>query len=285
MKAIHNKIFIICAFLACMCACSNEDYLGGHYTEDGAGVQMSLTALPPDGETWAPDTHISISTGYATYDATARNRDYVSRLGDSNFDPMSGNAIYVKGTTHIVGYYPYVGTEGGEPAILLNTEDQEHVTQYYFAKSEEVSIANGSHVNLAFHHALAQLNLSIKTPSDEHIKGIRLCGFSQQAEVSPFTLEMKLSTPKDIVVTGEDIKDISFQLIPQSILTDAAIPAQLVLIGDIRSYRIDLGNVTLNSGEIQQGNIDVTNGVGMIEFVPSGSAWSDSGIGGNINSH
>ena len=87
------------------------------------------------------------------------------------------------------------------------------------------------------------------------------------------------------MVTGNDIRSIDLQLIPQTITADAAVPAQVVLVGSIRSYTIDMGDITLTSGEVRQGTIDVTSGVGTLEFVPAGTAWTDSGIGGSVTSN
>ena len=66
---------------------------------------------------------------------------------------------------------------------------------------------------------------------------------------------------------------------------DAAVPARLVLVGNIRCFSIDMGDITLSSGETRQGTIDVTNGVGTLEFVPAGTAWTDNGMGGNVTSN
>lgn len=268
-----------------MSACSNEDYLGGHYTADGAGVETAITAIAPDGETWEAGAKLGISTEYATYDASARNREYVSNTGGNSFQQATGSPIYVKGNTSIVAYYPFAGADGAEPVINLNTKDQNNLTNYYFAKTNGVTIENGSQVTLNFQRALARLQLNITVPAGESIKTIRLSGFAQEAEVAPFTLDMKLSNPEDLVITGNDIRTLNVQLIPQTIAADAAVPARLVLVGNIRSYSIDMGDITLSSGETRQGTIDVTNGVGTLEFVPAGTAWTDNGMGGNVTSN
>lgn len=279
--------FICCGFSIMLTACdrSNEDYLGGHYTTDGAGVPTTITATAPDGTTWNAGARIGISTGYANYDATARNREYVSETGGNSFVQVTGAPLYIKGNTGIVAYYPFTGMDGAEPVINLNTTDQTQVTDYYFAKIDNVSIANGSQLNLAFHHALTQLQLAITTPAGETITSIRLSGFAQKAEVNPFTLEMKYDVPTDMVFTGSDLRTVTLMLIPQTVSADAGIPARLALIGNIRSYTIDMSGIAMNSGETLQANIDVTDGVGSLEFVSTGSPWTDSGKGGDINTH
>ncbi len=264
-------------------ACSNEDYLGGQYVTDGAGVEISVTATAPEGMSWSAGQQIGISASYASFDATARNREYVSETGSNRFVQTTGDPIYVKGNTSIVAYFPYIGTDGAEPVITLFTADQAKVSDYYFAKADGVTISNGSLVNLVFHNALATLQFSINAPTGETIQSVRLSGFAQQAEVNPFTLDMKLSVAEDLLVTGSNLQTVTLRLIPQTVSTDADIPARMVLVGSIRSYTIDLGDITLGGGETRQATVDVTDGVGSIEFVPDGSPWTDSGLGGDIS--
>ena len=100
MKNFRNIYFLqIVAGMLLLASCSNEEYLGGHYTTDGAGVATTITATAPDGETWAAGTRVGISTGYATYDASARNREYVSESG--------GNGSGVNGYYISDGLYTY----------------------------------------------------------------------------------------------------------------------------------------------------------------------------------
>lgn len=286
MKNFRNIYFLqIVAGMLLLASCSNEEYLGGHYTTDGAGVATTITATAPDGETWAAGTRVGISTGYATYDASARNREYVSESGGNGFVQATGAPIYVKGNTSIVAYYPFVGIDGAEPTIILNTKNQDNLTNYYFSKTDGITIGNGSQVTLNFHRALARLQLNVTVPDGETIKTVRISGFAQEAEVDPFTLDMKLSNPEDFVIVDNNIRTIDVQLIPQTITAEAAIPARLVLVGSIRSYSIDMGDITLTSGEVRQGTVDVTNGVGTLEFVPADTAWTDSGMGGHVDSY
>ncbi len=265
-------------------SCSNEDYLGGHVSTEGAGTQIQISATAPDGVEWAEGETIGISTSYGYYDATARNREYACQADGTTFMPLAGEAIYLKGNATLLAYYPYSGTEGAEPIINLNTLDQTNIAPCYFATAENVG-NNSGNVNLSFKDAYATLRLSVTVPAGESIKSYRLSGYAQEAEVDPFTFSMKLSAPDDMTVTGNDIRDITIRLIPQTIAADAAIPARLVLVGALRSYTVDMSGVELKGGETHQAVIDVTGEVSTIEFVPGDSQWSDSGFGGNITAN
>lgn len=268
-----------CGMAAALTACSNDDYLGGHYTTDGAGVVLNVTAQTD--KAWSEGDVIGIAAGYGQNDGTARNREYVCQADASSFKNKSGYPIYVKGTTSIVAYYPFVGTDGAEPTIILNTLNQTQVTDYYFAKVEDVT-RQTSEVNLVFKHALAEVTLKITTPTDESIKSCRLSGFAQKAAVNPYTLDKTLEAPEDLVVNGTNLKTITLKLIPQTLSTDGAVPPQLVLIGNIRSYTIDMSDLQLEAGTSQEAIINVTDGIGTVDFIPGGSQWEDSGAGGAV---
>lgn len=287
IKYLLSASLLCCGLCAAMTSCSNEDYLGGHVNTDGAGVKMNVTASISDyadaSRTWQADDAISITAGYGQSDASARNREYVCGDDGKTFTNKNSYPMYVKGATDIMAYYPYGGVDGGEPSITLNTKDQDNITEYFFAKQTGVNRDNGGSINLAFTNALSRIDMTITAPDDESIRGYRLSGFSQVATVDPYTLGMELNAPEDLSGEGEDISSLSLQLIPQTIDADAAVPATLVLIGDIRSYSIDMSQVKLVAGQKQQINVDVTDGVGTIEFVPAGAEWHDSGLGGNVS--
>ena len=57
---------------------------------------------------------------------------------------------------------------------------------------------------------------------------------------------------------------------------------QLVLIGNIRSYTIDMSDLQLEAGTSQEAIINVTDGIGTVDFIPGGSQWEDSGAGGAV---
>lgn len=278
-----------CGMAAALTACSNDDYLGGHYVTDGAGALMTVTAqisASTDAAlAWNENDVIGISTGYGMSDATARNRQYVCQSDKMTFAVAEGYPIYVKGATNIVAYYPFVGTDGAEPTLTLDTRNQSAVTEYLFAKAEGVNPENGDNVHLVFDYALARVNIHITVPAGETIKSCRLSGFAMQATVDPYTLDLELNAPEDLVITGDAITSFSAKLIPQTIAADAAVPARLVLVGTIRSYTIDMSQMPLQGGADVQANIDVTDAVGTVDFVSGGSAWQDSGIGGNVTAN
>lgn len=269
--------------------CSDEDYFGGHYVTDGDGALMKVTAninaATAQDLAWAEGDIIGISATYGITDMTARNREYVCQADGMTFTNTTDFPIYVKGTTDIVAYYPFIGTDQAEPVIRLNTTDQNNIEDYLFAKVEGVTPQNGGNVTLNFDYALARVQMSITTPAGETITGYRLSGLAQQAEVDPYSLEMTLSDPEDLTGTGTDIRTISLRLIPQTLSAEAAIPARLILIGKNRSYSIDMSGLSLTGGKVTTANIDVTDGTGSIEFVPNGTPWTDSGIGGNVTSN
>ena len=289
MKNLKNICMLpVAACLFLLSSCSDEDYLGGHATTAGAGTQMTVTAqinapLSP-GLSWNENDIIGIAAGYGQYDATARNREYACQADGRTFTQTTGYPIYVKGATDIVAYFPYIGSDGAEPTITLDTRNQSAITDYLFAKAEGVTPQNGGNVNLVFDYALARLNMNITVPAGETIHGYRLVGFAQQATVDPYTLDMALEAPEDLTYEGTDIRNITLRLIPQTVDAESGIDARLVLIGNIRSYSIDMSQTPLVAGQEQQATVDVTNGIGSIEFVPGGSAWTDSGLGGNVAS-
>ena len=281
------KLFNCCIVAAMLLtACSNDDYLGGHATTDGAGTLMTVTAQisAPSNSTlaWTSGDVIGIAAGYGLYDATARNREYVCQADGATFLQSANLPMYVKGATNIVAYYPYSGSDGAEPTLALNTKDQTNVTDYLFAKATGITPQNGSHVNLVFNYALSELKMNFNIPAGESISTCRLEGFSQQAAVDPYTLDLTMEAPETLVVNGTNPQTVTLKLIPQTIAADAAVPARLVLIGNIRSYTIDMSQVQLTGGNVTLASINLTDGIGSVDFVPGGSAWEDSGVGGSV---
>ena len=287
LKNLYILPLAACLFL--LGSCSNEDYLGGHYTTEGSGTLMHVTAqINAQSDptlAWSEGDVIGIATGYGLYDATARNREYQCQSDGKTFACTTEYPMYIKGTTQVVAYYPFVGVDGAEPALSLNTKDQTAITDYLFAKSDVVSPETGDDVNLVFDYALARLTMTITAPAGETIKSYRLSGFAQQAQVDPYTLDYALDNPEDLIGTGDDIKTISLKLIPQTVDTSSGVPAQLVLVGTSRSYTIDLSELDLQAGSVQSAVVDVTDGIGTIEFLSSGATWTDSGIGGDVSSN
>jgi hypothetical protein len=269
-------------------SCSDDDYLGGHATTDGAGVLMTVTAQI-NAQTnptlaWQANDVIGIATSYGLYDATSRNREYVCQSDGKTFAQRAGYPIYVKGAATIVGYWPFSGTDGAEPTLALDTRDQSNVTEYLFAKAENVTPQDGGSVSLVFDYALAQLQLNFTTPASEQIKSFRLTGLAQQAAVDPYTLDMTLDAPEDLSQSGANIQSTTLKLIPQTVGADAVVPVQLVLIGTFRSYTIHMGELELKAGSVVTANVNVTDGIGSVDFIPGGSVWENSGAGGDVTS-
>lgn len=288
---IYNKVLMMVSAIALLTvtSCSDEDYLGGHYVKDGQGTQMTLTAqinVPSDPSlAWTEGDVIGVAASTGLYDASVRNREYVCLSDGLTFSNVEGYPIYVKGNTTIVGYYPFTGSNGAEQTITLNTLDQENIVDYLFARAEGVTPQTGANVNLVFNYVLTRLNMSISAPAGEKIVGCRVMGLAQNAAVDPYTLEITPDVPEDLVITGSDIKSLSLKLIPQTISESPEIPAKLVLIGQTRSYSIDLSGLNLVEGDVMFANIDVSDGIGTIEFIPNGAAWEDSGAGGDYSSN
>lgn len=264
-------------------ACSDEDYLGGHYTADGAGTEVKITGKLASGEAFTEGSMIAVSTSYGSSDATARNRQYVCGADGTSFSAVADFPIYLKGNCKVVAYYPFEGEDGAENQLTLSTVNQNSIKDYYFAESDTLN-AQTSAVNLSFVSAYAKLAVNITAPEGEEISSWRLSGFAQTATINPYSLVATLDNVEDITGTGSNLKNISATLIPQTVSENADVPATLVLIGKKRSYRISLGTVTLTAGETLSANVDVTSGTATIEFTQNGSQWSDSGAGGNISS-
>lgn len=290
-RYIYNKVLmmVLAIALLTMASCSDEDYLGGHYVTDGQGTEMNLTAtinVPSDPSlAWMENDVIGVAAKSGLYDVSVRNRKYICQSDGRSFVNVTDFPIYVKGTTTIVGYYPYMGSDGAEQSIVLNTLDQSNIVDYLFARAEGVTPQTGTNVNLEFNYVLTRFNIAITAPTGEKITACRIMGLAQTANVDPYTLTITPDVPEDLVITGSDIQSLSLKLIPQSVSETSEIPAKIVLIGQIRSYTIDLNGINLLEGDVVSANIDVTNGVGTIEFVPNSASWEDSGIGGDYSSN
>lgn len=276
---------IICAALVLLAGCNDPDYLGGHFTEDGAGAKLELTSVIASTLTpslaWKDGDTIAVTTGYT--DTYSNNRFFQCQSDGKTFLSLSKYPVYIKGKTTLVGYYPVTGVQGEEPMISFNTNDQSTLTDYLFAKTE-VSPSNGQ-VHLTFDHALAQLQATIVTLPEEQITGYRISGLYQQATANPYTLDLTLAeAPEDYVSTpSASITGFVLNLLPQTIAADAAVPATITLTGTIRSYSLSLGELTLQPGKALALTIDLTkDGAGTIEYTDRSADWIDSGLGGDI---
>lgn len=271
---------------ASLSSCSDEDYLGGHYTASGAGTEVKISAQMAQGTgaTFSEGSKIAVSTSYGSSDATARNREYICGADGSSFNIAAEYPIYIKGNCRMVAYYPFEGEDGAENQLSLSTINQSSIKQYYFAMSDSLNNTTSS-VNLTFNSAYGKLAVNITAPAGEEVNSWRLSGFAQTATVNPYTLNTTLGDIQDLTGTGTNLKNLTITLIPQTIDENADEPATLVLIGKKRTYRINLGNIAITAGETLTANVDVTSGTATVEFTHDGAQWNDSGAGGNLSSN
>lgn len=286
----HNAAAILCfLFLA---SCSNDDYLGGHVDDSGAGVPVSITAqIAGDavngGQTkFNEGDMIAISTGYAQADATNRNRAFVADATGTTFEPSAGYPFYLKGISHLVAYYPFSGSEGAEPTLHLSVAEGSP-TPCYVAVSDTLVVSGDKlDVNLQFHYAYGQLSVKFNAPSGEKIKSFRLLGFALEGDIDPYTGGVTTQIPADLAreLTAEELSSqtINLTMVPQTIDATASIPAEIVLIGQQRSYTVSLSEASVTAGAVTAVSIDVTTGATTYEFITDGAAWNDNGKGGNV---
>lgn len=272
MKRNPILYFALCALS--LGACS-DGHFAGQVTTDGAGSKLVLSAnitsvLTPSATFSEGDT-IAITTSY--YDQSSLNR--FCRTGDGKtFVTVDGKDTYVKGNGFLSAYFPAVGNDGVEPVITLATLDQHAKTDYLFARTP-ITRTEGN-LSLTFRHALGRLSVSIKTAPEEHIHRVVLNGFYHNATVDPYTWAVTLTdAPEAYVLDGTDITSFSLDLIPQTVNKEAVIPAELTLIGDIRSYTVALGTLPVASDEIVAATVDITSDVTTVSFSGYGMTWTN----------
>ncbi len=279
MNKLHNiiglySVFCILSAAAVCTSCDNE-YFAGHVTTDGAGAKLELTAditsvLTPSASFAAGDS-IAVTTSY--YDQSSLNRFYTTTDG-TNFASADSVNMYVKGKGYLLAYYPATGIDGVEPVIELATLNQAAKTDYLFARTP-VSREEGN-VRLSFRHALGRLNTTIKTAPEEHIRRVVVSGFYHTATVDPYSWAITLTdAPQSYIMDGTDITSFSLDLIPQTVAAEAVIPAELTLIGNIRSYTVPLGTLPVASDEIVTATVDITSDVATVSFSGYGMTWTN----------
>ncbi|EGF55156.1 fimbrillin family protein [Bacteroides clarus] len=287
MKKKFSNISLLLIILFVLASCSNEDYLGGHFTTDREGSMVNISAhitseLFQD-KTFVAGDKIGITTSYN--DNTSRNRSYTCAEDGATFDATIGVPIYIKGNGFISAYYPFMGEDGNEAIINLNTKDQSAIPPLFVANTNDITIGVTSAI-LNFKYAYAQMKLNLIVPEDETIKGYRLCGFVHEATVNSFTNDIELNVTSDLAdVVYNSAKVITLTLIPQIVTADSYDPAKIVILGTNRSYTVAMGEVSLVQDHMNEYNIDLTDGIGSIEFIPGGAQWTPSTGGGNISSH
>ena len=236
MKKKFSNISLLLIILFVLASCSNEDYLGGHFTTDREGSMVNISAhitseLFQD-KTFVAGDKIGITTSYN--DNTSRNRSYTCAEDGATFDATIGVPIYIKGNGFISAYYPFMGEDGNEAIINLNTKDQSAIPPLFVANTNDI-----------------ELNVT--------------------------------SDLADVVYNSAKV--ITLTLIPQIVTADSYDPAKIVILGTNRSYTVAMGEVSLVQDHMNEYNIDLTDGIGSIEFIPGGAQWTPSTGGGNISSH
>lgn len=283
MNKLHNiislysfseAVFALLAIAILFPSCDSE-YFAGHVTTDGAGQKLILTAditsvLTPSASFAAGDT-IAITTSY--YDQSSLNRFFTTADG-KQFAPADNRNMYVKGNGFLSAYYPAMGADGVEPVLNLATLNQSAKTDILFARAP-ITKTDGN-IRLSFRHVLGRLNTTIKTAPEEHIHRILLSGLYHTAKMDPYTCEITLTdAPQTYLLDGSDITSFSLDLIPQKLDTAAAIPAELTLIGDIRSYTVALGSWPIVSDEVVNATIDITSDIATVSFSGYGITWTN----------
>ncbi len=271
---ISLYLFILLPFLM---ACSNEDYLGGHSTTDGAGVEMgaSSAAALTAGE------HIGLFTSKGTLDASTRNREFIVQSDGYTLKSYSGQAFYIKGNTSVIAYYPFQGADGSEPELLLDVEDQTAPTDYYVAKTNGVTIDNGRQVELDFAPCLSTLSFTFLPVKDDIVQSYSLKGVKKRGRINPY----------QFTISSEDVEDadkrlfsgpvgssqtISIISVPQSLAEGSAV---LTVKGSVtgRTYDISLPAVNIMPNTTCQVTVDVATGLVTYAFVSNSPQWTDSG--------
>ena len=275
-----KKIIIATLSLALgFASCSNEDYLGGHVNRDGAGTALSsLTAQmgsSASGRTWTGGDKIGVSVSY--YDLTAQNRSFLCGEDGKSFSAETGVPIYIKGACSVVAYTPFTGTDGAEPVFEINTENQDDIPDYLFAKTDGVNPSNGSSVNLTFERVLANLKVSI-TSTDDVITKWHLNGIYTDAVVNTYNLSLSMAGTKELSDEGSDISSIDLKLLPQTVDADER-EVVLTLFGQKRTYTFTLNAeqaLTLTSAQTTSFNVDIKDGMTTVEIVPAGTVdWKE----------
>lgn len=265
-----KKIFYI-AFSAAvlLSSCSNEEYLGGYVNREGAGQELQTLTASMDAsvsdKVWNEGDTIAVSTSY--YDLSSQNRFYV-RQADGTFKNLDGTTpIYIKGNANLVAYYPVRGADGAEPDIIINTTDQDKVTNFLVATPVKVSIETTA-AELHFKHVIAFLNININTNGEDVITKYTLSGVNMRSVIDPYTMEI---LPQQIVDYNgvPSGNNIHLKLVPQTIEASSKFPATITLVGQKRTYSIPLGELILKSNETTTFNVNIRDGIGTAAFVPA----------------
>lgn len=276
-KIINLKSSIVIATCILLVGCKDADYLGGHFTEEYGGVQMSLSSviastLNPSLK-WQAGDSIALTTSYT--DNTSYNRFYVCEADNKTFASQTGIPMYIKGTGVLNAYAPVSGADGEETLVTVNTLNQSTLVDYLVAKTP-VSTAS-QQVELRFNHALAQLQIAFDVAPGEQVTKVQLNGLHHEAMWELTTSQWIVSEMTDsLVVTASAIPSLTLNLLPQTA------SATMLLTTDKRKYTIEMGEMRLTAGQATKVTVKADADGSSVAYSDQPIDWQDSGIGTNI---
>ena len=267
---------VLCSVLL-LAGCKQDDYLGGHFTTDGQGVQARIHAVSATEHTnpivWTEGSQIAVTASYQ--DAGSLNRFYDCMTDGKSFSVHAGFPMYIKGKGYFVAYAPVQGNDGEETVIELNTANQNLIIDYVYAV-EPVSRSN-EEVTFHFKHFYSALHTTVKTAATEHIRKVILSGLSHSATVNPYVWEISaMDAPTNYTLASEsDITAFDLTLIPQVIDSSSVMPLQLTLIGTNRFYELTLNSFTLESDKQLSMAVDISEPEPTVSFSLDGVTWTN----------
>lgn len=288
MKSFKNILFagiIGFSMSAVLTSCSNDDYLGGHSVTDGAGNVLSVAS---SNISWTPGDSIGVSTSSALFDVTVRNRLFIVQEDGKTLKCANEEEMYIKGNVSILAYYrispnnesSFVGTDGTEPLLVLNTTNQNYLVDYKLAKIDGINFANSSDVSLNFQQGvLATLNFLIENDGSDQISEWKVSGLAQTAYINPYTFEIQLDEYIDFTGNGTDISSFSRRVIPQAFEENEV---RVVLNGNNRTYPLYIPAMTIENGGEYDITVRIIDGKAQLEIGPKNSS-SDWEKAGDIN--
>ena len=271
------KIFCLLASVLLFTGCKQDDYLGGHFTTDGQGVQARIFAVSATEHAtpvvWTKGSQIALTSSY--FDDSSLNRFYDCMEDGKSFSVHYGIPVYIKGSGLFVAYAPVAGNDGEETVIELNTAKQQDIVDYVYAV-ESVS-KEKEEVTFHFRHFHSRLHTAIKTADSEHIRKVILSGFSHSAFVNPATWEISsLDTPSNYTIASEtDISVFDLTLIPQVIDSSSVMPVQMTFIGTNRYYELTINKFTLESDKQLALEVDLSQPQPTLSFSLDGITWTN----------
>lgn len=285
MKTLSTALSVIpCALFMSMvlASCSNDDYLGGHYTTDGAG---SVLAVSSANTTWSAGDSIGISTSAGASDASSRNRLFIVQPDGKTLLPANGEQLYIKGNAAVLAYYrvsntndtTFVGMDGAEPLLKLNTTNQSNLVDYRLAKVEGVNPTNSQGVALNFQSGvLATLTFNIVTDGSDQISEWKVTGLAQTAIIEPYSFDIALDEYIDFADKGTNITAFSRKVIPQPVGEGQV---KVILNGANRTYSVYMPATTIGNGANEVVTVRITDGKATVELGPkdSESPWDKDG--------